>query len=78
VRNMHAKFHEFRMHKNDDMNLYLFSFPKFCTLDKQELRRLDYIKDVVLDKAVPIKFNSYFSDMYFIFYEISNFMNGQV
>jgi hypothetical protein len=77
MRNMHAKFHEFGMHRNKDMNLSLFSFPKFCTLDKQELRRFEYMKSVVLDEAVPTKFNLYFSGLYFIFYEFSNFMNGK-
>jgi hypothetical protein len=36
--NMHAKCHEFSMHRNDDMNLSLFSFFEFCTLEEQELR----------------------------------------
>jgi hypothetical protein len=36
------------------------------------------MKDVVLYEVVPTKFDSYFSDLYFIFYEFSNFMNGQV
>jgi hypothetical protein len=34
------------------------------------------MKDVVLDEAVSTKFNLYFSYLYFIFYEFSNFMNG--
>jgi hypothetical protein len=38
MRNMHAKCHEFSMHRNDDMNLSLFSFFEFCTLEEQELR----------------------------------------
>jgi hypothetical protein len=64
------------MHRNEDMKLYLFSFPEFCTLDEQELRRFNYMKDIVLDEAVPTKFNLYFSYLYFIFYKFSNFMNG--
>jgi hypothetical protein len=36
------------------------------------------MKDVVLYESVPTKFDSYFSDLYFIFYEFSNFINEQV
>jgi hypothetical protein len=43
---LHAKFHEFISHKNEDMNLSLFSLLEFCTLDEQELRKFDYMKDV--------------------------------
>jgi hypothetical protein len=66
------------MHRNEDINLSLFSFPEFCTLDEQELRIFDYMKDVVLDEAVPIKFNSYFLtfDLSSMNFEI--WMNGQV
>jgi hypothetical protein len=68
----HAKIHEFNIHRDEDINLSLFSFYEFCTLKKQELGRIDYMKDVVK------KLNLYFSDLYFIFYEFSNLMNGQV
>jgi hypothetical protein len=61
--NLHAKFHEFSMYKNEDMELSLFSFLKFCTLDEQELRRFDYIKDAVLDEGIPTNLTSYFSDL---------------
>jgi hypothetical protein len=60
------------------MNLSLFSFYKFCTLEQQELRRIACMKDVVTYEGIPSKLNSYFSDLYFIFYGFSNFMNGQV
>jgi hypothetical protein len=40
------------MHKNEDMDLFLFSFLEFCTLDEQELRRFYYMKDVVLDEGI--------------------------
>jgi hypothetical protein len=32
IRNLHAKFNEFSMHKNEDMNLSLFSFSAICTI----------------------------------------------
>jgi hypothetical protein len=60
------------------MNLSLFSFSEFCTLDEQELRRFDYMKDVVLYEGVPTKFVSSVLELYCIFDEFSNFMNGQV
>jgi hypothetical protein len=60
------------------MNLSSFSFYEFCILEEQELWRIAYMKDVVLYEVVPTKFDSYFSDLYFIFYEFSNFMNEQV
>jgi hypothetical protein len=60
------------------MNLSLFSFYEFCTLEEQELGRIAYMKDIVTDEEILTKLNSYFSDMYFSFYEFSNFMNGQV
>jgi hypothetical protein len=36
------------------------------------------MKDVVPDEGIPTELNSYFSDLYFIFYELSSFKNGQV
>jgi hypothetical protein len=36
------------------------------------------MKDVVLYEAVPTKFVSSFLELYCIFYEFLNFMNGQV
>jgi hypothetical protein len=36
----HAKFQEFIMHRDDDMNLSLFFFYEFCTLEEQELGRI--------------------------------------
>jgi hypothetical protein len=74
-------------HRGGDMNLSSFSFSKFCTLEEQELERIGYMKDLknrvdlknrALYESVPTKFDSYFSDLYFIFYKFSNFMNGQV
>jgi hypothetical protein len=73
-----AKLHEFSMNRDEDMNLLLLSFYEFCTLEEQELGRIAYMKDVVTDEGIATKLNSYFSDLYFIFYEFSNFMNGQV
>jgi hypothetical protein len=75
---LHANFHEFWKHRGGDMNLSSFSFYEFCILEEQELWRIAYMKDVVLYEVVPTKFDSYFSDLYFIFYEFSNFTNGQV
>jgi hypothetical protein len=63
MRNLHARFHEFSIHKNEDMNLSLFSFLEFCTLDEQELRRFYYMKDVGLDEWIPTNLTSYFSDL---------------
>jgi hypothetical protein len=60
MRNMHAKCHEFSIHRNDDMDLSLFSFTEFCTLEEQELRIFDYMKDLVMDEGIPTKFISYF------------------
>jgi hypothetical protein len=36
------------------------------------------MKDVITDEEIPTKLNSYFSDLYFIFYEFSSLKNGQV
>jgi hypothetical protein len=36
------------------------------------------MKDVALYEGILTKLNSYFSNLYFIFYEFSNLMNGQV
>jgi hypothetical protein len=66
---LHAEFHEFRKHRDGDTNLSLFSFSEFCTREEQELGRIGYMKDVVLYESVPTKFDSYFSDLYFIFYD---------
>jgi hexokinase len=60
MRNVNTKWHEFNMHRNEYTNLYLFSFSKFCTLEEQELKRFDYMKDVVLDEGIPTKFTLYF------------------
>jgi hypothetical protein len=76
---LYAKFHEFRKHRGGDMNLSSFSFSEFCTLEDQELGRNAYMKDVVLyggGGSNKIKFM--FSNLYFIFYEFSNFMIRQV
>jgi hypothetical protein len=72
--NVHSKFHAFSMHRDPVINLSLFSFSEFCTLEEQELRRFDYMKDVVLDEGIPTKFTSYFSELYFISYGFSNFI----
>jgi hypothetical protein len=72
----HAMLEEFIMYRDEDMNLSLFSLHEFCTLKEQELGRISYMKDAVPDEGIPTKLNSYFSDLYFIFYKFSN--NGQV
>jgi hypothetical protein len=59
------------------MNLSLFSFYEFRTLEEHELGKIDYMKDVVPDEGIPTKLNSYFSDFYFIFYKFSNIKNGK-
>jgi hypothetical protein len=56
----HAKLHEFSMHRDEDMNLSLFCFYEFCTLEEQELGRIIYMIDVVLYEAVPKKLFHYF------------------
>jgi hypothetical protein len=66
MRSLHAEFHEFIMHKKEDVDLSLFSFSKICRLKEQELRRTSYKKDVVLYEEISIKFISYFSELYFI------------
>jgi hypothetical protein len=66
IRRVHAKFHEFRMHRGGDMNLSWFLFSEFCILKEQELGRTDYMKDVVLYDEIPIKFILYFCELYFI------------
>jgi hypothetical protein len=66
IRRVHAKFHEFRMHRGGDMNLSSFSFSEFCTLEEQGLGRIANMKDVVLYERIPTKFVSYFSQLYFI------------
>jgi hypothetical protein len=71
----HAKFQEFIMYRDEDMNLSLFSFYEFCTQEEQELGRISYMIDAVRDSN-KIKF--IFSDLYFIFYKFLNFKNGQV
>jgi hypothetical protein len=76
--NMHAKCHEFSMHRNDDINLSLSSFFEFCTLEEHDLMRFDCMKDVVLDDGIPAKFISYISELYFLCYGFSKFMNEQV
>jgi len=60
---VHAEFHKFSMHRKGDINLSLFSFSKICTLEEQELRIFDYMKDVVLDEGIPTKFVSYFCEL---------------
>jgi hypothetical protein len=67
MRSVHDKFNEFIRHKKGDINLSSFLFYEFCRLKEQELRRTDYMKDVVLYEGVPTKLNSYFSNLYFIF-----------
>jgi hypothetical protein len=57
MKRAHAKFHEFSMHRDAYMNLSLFLFFQFCTQEEQELRRIDYMKDVVLDERIPTKLN---------------------
>jgi hypothetical protein len=64
----HAKLHEFSMHRDEDMNLSLFCFYEFCTLEEQELWRITYMKeDVVLYEGVPTKFVSSFFGALFYF-----------
>jgi hypothetical protein len=66
------------MYRDEDMNLSLFSFYEFCTLEEHELGWISYMKDVVPNEGIPTKLNSYFSDLYFIFYKFSNFKTEQV
>jgi hypothetical protein len=37
IRRSHVMFQEFIMYRDEDMNLSLFSFYEFCTLEEQEL-----------------------------------------
>jgi hypothetical protein len=75
MKSLYTKFCEFTMHIKGEMNLSLFSFSEFCTLEEQELGGIYYIKDVVLYEGILTKFISYFSQLYFIFYKSSNFRN---
>jgi hypothetical protein len=50
MRKVHTKLHEFSMHRDADINLSLFSFLEFCTLEEPELRRFDYMRNVVLNE----------------------------
>jgi hypothetical protein len=76
--NAHFKFHEFSMHRDADINLSLFSFSEFTTLEEQESRRFDYMKDVDLDEGISTKFISYYLEQYFIYYGFLKFMKRQV
>jgi hypothetical protein len=78
MRSLHVEFHEFSIHRDADMNISLFDFFEFCILEEQELRRIDYMKDVVIDERIPIKFISCFSELYFILYEFLKFRNEQI
>jgi hypothetical protein len=57
------------------MNLSSFLFSEFCTLEEHELGRIVYMKDIVLYKGIPTKFISYFLQLYFICYKVTNFRN---
>jgi hypothetical protein len=61
IKRVHVKFHEFRMHRYEDMNLSLFSLYEIYRLAEQEFSRLHYMKDEVLDEGIPTKLDSYFS-----------------
>jgi hypothetical protein len=82
MKRVHAKFHEFSMHRDADINLSLFSFSKFCT--QQELSIFDYMKDVVLNEGIPTKSTLYFSELYFYlllifkFHELTSITRKQV
>jgi hypothetical protein len=78
MRSMHPKFHEFSMHIIVDMSISLLYFFEFFTLEEHKVGRISHMKDVVLYETVPIKFVSSFLELYFIFYEFSNFRNVQV
>jgi hypothetical protein len=58
MRSIMPSFMNLACTKKEDMNLSLISFLEFCTPEEQELRRFDYMKDVVLDEGIPIKLNS--------------------
>jgi hypothetical protein len=63
IRIVHAKFHEFNMHRDEYMNLSLFLFYEICRLAEQEFSRFDYMKDEVLDEGIPTNLTSCFSDL---------------
>jgi hypothetical protein len=56
----HDKLHEFRKHRDEHMNLSLFSFYEFYILEEHKLRRISYMKDVVPDEEILAKLNSNF------------------
>jgi hypothetical protein len=51
------------MHRDEYMNLSLFSFYEICRLAEQEFSRFDYMKDEVLDEGTPTNLTSYFSKL---------------
>jgi hypothetical protein len=51
------------MHRDEYMNLSLFSFYGICTLAEQEFSTFDYMKGEVLDEQIPTNLTSYFSDL---------------
>jgi hypothetical protein len=60
MRSMHAKFHEFSMHRSAYMNLSLLYFFDFFTLEEQELGIISNMKDLAPYEVVPTKFVSSF------------------
>jgi hypothetical protein len=78
MRNLHSKFHEFDMQRKVDMNLLsLFSFSEICTIGEQESRRFEYTTMKICFNGFQKK-NSYFCELYFIFYKFPKFMHEQV
>jgi hypothetical protein len=44
MRDLHAKCHEFSMHRNEDMCLSLISFSEICTIVYFESWRFEYMR----------------------------------
>jgi hypothetical protein len=60
MRTMYVKFHEFSMHKNEDMNLSLYSFSEFCRMGQQESLIFEYL-------IIKILFKGFQRNLFYIF-----------
>jgi hypothetical protein len=56
MRDEHAKFYEFSIHRKVDINLSLFLFYEICTIGEYESRRFEYMTIKVLFKGFEIYF----------------------
>jgi hypothetical protein len=76
MRNMHAKFHEFSWHKKEILIYHHFHFINFVEWDN--MNEIWKHENVHLVEGIVTKFIPYFSNPYFIWYQILNLMNELV